>query len=385
VTASTERGLRLAIVGGGTGGHVVPGLHMLAALEASDELPPLADLVWFETGRAAEVASMARLDAIVEGCPLERVRVRVEPPSGGAPSGLRLVLRTPGAFLAARRALKAHQSQVVFGLGGFTLLPVVLAARSLRIPVVLLEINAVPGRAVRVLAPFATRILHAWPSSLPADSAPDRQERHRVTGPPLGPAFTVSLDAAEARGEDTWRQDLGVRPDVPLLCVLGGSQGAGALNDFVRESLPALSAAGIAVVHQVGPGRFGEAAPACRGYMPLEFIEDVAGLLASATMALTRAGASTLAEIAAVGLPAMVVPYPGAGGHQKWNAAELEGGLLVVEEPELGVVALERLISLLGPDGERWRAAAAATLRRRVPRDAALEVARELTARAKGS
>lgn len=381
---STERGLRLAIVGGGTGGHVVPGLHMLAALAASDELPNPRDLVWFETGRAAEVASMARLDALVGSCPLERVRVRVEPPSGGAPSRARLLLRTPRAFWAARRALKAHRSEVVFGLGGFTLLPVVLAARSLRIPVVLLEINAVPGRAVRALSPFAASVLHAWPSSVPVDSREDQSKRHRVTGPPLGPDFTASLERAAAC-EDSWREDLGADSTAPLLCVLGGSQGAGALNGFVKAHLAALLAAGVVVVHQVGPGRMGEAADRQPGYLPLEFIDDVAGLLASATMALSRAGASTLAELAAVGLPAMVVPYPGAGGHQRMNAKELEGGLLLVEEPDLGRIALDHLISLLGPDGELWRKAATNALRRRVPRDAALEVARELTSRAKGS
>lgn len=382
MAGNSTGGLRLAIVGGGTGGHVVPGLHMLAALAASDELPNPADLVWFETGRKAEVASMARLDELVGDCPLERVRVRVEPPSGGAPSLARLLARTPRAFFAARHALKVHRSEVVFGLGGFTLLPVVLAARSLGLPVVLLEINAVPGRAVRALSPLAARVLHAWPSSLP--KAASRRDRHRVTGPPLGPAFTASLETA-ADGTDTWREDLGATASAPLLCVLGGSQGAGALNEFVHAHLDTLLAAGIVVVHQVGPGRLGEAHRPRAGYLPLEFIDDVAGLLSAATMALSRAGASTLAELAAVGLPAMVVPYPGAGGHQRHNAAELAGGLLLVEEPDLGPGSAAKLVELMGPEGAAWREAARETLQSRVPCDAALEVARELSSQAKGS
>lgn len=382
---SGESGLRLGIVGGGTGGHVVPGLHMLAALAASEELPNPTDLVWFETGRAAEVAAMARLEGLVEGLAIERVRVRIEPRRGGAPSSLRLIARTPGAFLSARRALKRHGTQVLFGLGGFTLLPIVLAARSLGIPIVLLEINALPGRAVRVLAPLATSILHAWPSSMPRDSSLDRQSRHRITGPPMGPDFTRQRSVPESQGTDAWREDLGAAEGAPLLCVLGGSQGAGALNDFVRSSLATLLEAGIVVVHQVGPGRMSEAAAVQPGYIALEFIDDVAGLLAVSTMALSRAGASTLAELAAMGLPAIVVPYPGAGGHQKKNAEQLEGGLLVVEEDLLGQAALDELIVLLGADGDNWRRVAAAALRRRVPRDAALEVARELSSRAKGS
>lgn len=383
--ASKDGGLRLAIVGGGTGGHVVPGLHMLAALLEAEELPNLDDLVWFETGRAAEVASMARLDGLVGSCPVSRVRLAVEPPTGGAPSLPRLLLKTPRAFLAARRALRTHKSDVVFGLGGFTLLPVVLAAKSLGIPVVLLEINAVPGRAVRSLTPLAVSVLHAWPSSLPSG---DRTGRHRLTGPPLGPAFTRALEAHAAPKPadlDPWRARLGLPAEAPLLCVLGGSQGAGALNDFVRASLATWRAAGIGVVHQVGPGRSGEGAPATDGYLALEFLDDVAGLLTSSTMALTRAGASTLAEIAAVGLPAMVVPYPGAGGHQKKNAEQLEGGLWLVDERELGPEVAKQLVERLGPGGADWREAAKLTLRARVPADAALQVARELARFAKCS
>ena len=371
--------LRLAVVGGGTGGHVVPGLHMLAALLSDESLPGLDDLVWFETGRAAEVASMARLDGLVGDRPVRRVRLAVEPSAGGAPSLARLFLKTPRAFLTARRALREQRSDVVFGLGGFTLLPVMLAARSLGLPVVLLEINAAPGRAVRVLAPLAAAVLHAWPSSLPEAS---RVGHHRVTGPPIGPEFT------RARGDRTagaWHARLGLAPDAPLLVVLGGSQGAGALNDFVRRHLAALRAAGVGVVHQVGPGRLAEAAPAEPGYLPVEFLEGVAELLAEATLALSRAGASTLAELAAIGLPAMVVPYPGAGGHQLENAEQLVGGLVVVAEPDLGPEAAARLVELLGPAGEAWRAAASESLRLRVPADAAQQVARELARFAKGT
>lgn len=371
------RGLRLAIVGGGTGGHVVPGLHMLAALLAADDLPGLESLLWFETGRAAEVASMARLEGLVAPCVPQRIRVEVEPKSGGAPSLPRLASKTPRAMLAARRALKRQGCDVVFGLGGFTLLPVVLAAKSLGIPVVLLEINAVPGRAVRSLTPFATSVLHAWPSSLPGDASSGKL--HRVTGPPLAPVFTELANAGvQASHAAAWRKRIGAAEDAPLLCVLGGSQGAGALNHFIRWRAPELLAAGVGVVHQVGPGRMDEAAAEAPGYRAFEFIEDIPSLLSASTMALTRAGASTLAEIAALGLPAMVVPYPGAGGHQRKNASELEGGLLLVDESDLEAGAMQRLLALLGPEGADWRAAAAATLKRRVPGDAALQVATEL-------
>lgn len=369
----TDRALRLAIVGGGTGGHVVPGLHMLGELLGASDLPDLTDLVWFETGRAAEGAALSRLDALIAPLVPERCRLTLEPASGGAPSLMRLATLAPREVLRARRVLKRHQTDVVFGLGGFTLLPVVLAARSLGIPVVLLEINAVPGRAVVKLTPFATRVLHAWPRTMvPGD-------KHVLTGPPLGPALTRSAPAPT----NQWRTHLNVAADAPLLAVIGGSQGALCLNTFVRTHAAALVAQGVAIVHQVGPGRLEEAATAQAGYLALEFVEDMVALLSEATVALTRAGASTLAELAVLGVPSLVVPFSGAGGHQRINAQELGDAIRVVEEPELAADGLALLSERLGPAGREWRAAARVDLMARVPRDAARKVATELARFAK--
>lgn len=365
-----DGGLRLAIVGGGTGGHVVPGLHMLAELVRADDLPALDDLVWFETGRAAEGAALARLGPLVAPLAPERIRLRIEPAAGGAPSLPRLLALTPREVWRARRALKAHRTHVVFGLGGFTLLPVVLAARSLGIPVVLLEINAVPGRAVAKLTPLAARVLHAWTRTLPAEPG----TKHVRTGAPLGPDFTALARPAT----NAWRARLGVPADAPLLVVIGGSQGARPLNRLLQTHAAALTAAGIGVVHQVGPGRLAEAAPATHGYLAVEFVDDVVELLTEATVALTRAGASTLAELAVLGVPALVVPFAGAGGHQRLNAEELGDAIEVVEEAELEANGLALLLQRLGDAGRAWRERAAADLRASVPRDAAHRVAQEL-------
>src|SRR5690606_23048263 len=150
-------GLRLALAGGGTGGHLLPGRHLLAhALRAQGAV--LEDLLWFTSGREVEDRALAGLAAALGGTPSARVALAVEPPGGGAPSRLRLARCTPRAFAAARAALRRHRSGVLLGLGGFTSLPPVLAARSLGIPVLLLEVNAVPGAATRVLAPLARRV-----------------------------------------------------------------------------------------------------------------------------------------------------------------------------------------------------------------------------------
>jgi len=367
----SQRGLRLGIVGGGTGGHVVPGLHMLAELQRAEDLPELVDLVWFETGRAAESAALARLEPLVAPLVPERVRLSIEPPSGGAPSLPRLALHTPREVLRARRALRAHQIDVVLGLGGFTLLPVVLAARSLGIPVVLLEINAVPGRAVAKLTPLATRVLHAWPRTVPAATG----AKHVLTGPPLGPRFTAADTSA---APCPWRASLGLEAGAPLLAVLGGSQGALPLNRFIKEHAQDLASRGIGIVHQVGPGRLAEGAGELAGYQAVEFVEDVVGLLGAATVALSRAGASTLAELAVLGVPSIVVPFAGAGGHQRLNAAELGDGVLLLEEQALVERGLTELVQRLSPEGASWRAEVRTVLRERVPRDAARKVAAEL-------
>jgi len=394
---SDSRGLRLAVVGGGTGGHVMPERHLLAWLTegVGPDGVSLEDLVWFETGRRAEIEAMAGLEEDLAGTPVERVRLTVEPPGGGAPGLGRLALRSPRAVLAARAALKRHRAQLLFGLGGFTLLPAVLAARSLGIPVALLEINARPGRAVRTLTPLARRVYHAWTASLPG-GLDERQARaggsgrlkHLLTGPPLPPGLSAAGDP------DAWRarfapdgttptggaDPVAPEPDAapPLVAVLGGSQGAGALNDFVRASIDRWSAAGLRVVHQVGPGRLAEAAAARPGYLALEFVDDVPGLLRAATLVICRAGASTLAEVAALGVPALAVPYPGAGGHQRDNAAELEGALRLVEEPELTSALADEVVALAGDAGRSWRESSSAELRRRVPADSSLRILDDL-------
>ena len=150
------------------------------------------------------------------------------------------------------------------------------------------------------------------------------------------------------------------------------------LNRFIAEHAAELTRRGVGIVHQVGPGRMGEGAGDLRGYLAVEFVEDVVGLLRGATVALSRAGASTLAELAVLGVPSVVVPFAGAGGHQRLNAAELGDGVLVLEEDALAERGLAELSERLSPEGAAWRAEVRAVLRERVPRDAARKVATEL-------
>ncbi len=363
--------LRVAFVGGGTGGHVVPGLHLLAAARANGER--LADLVWFTSGRPVEERVFAGAGAHFEGLRHERVVLPLERPGGGAPSRAQLVLRSPAAVLAARRALVAHRSEVLLGLGGFTSLPAVVAARGLGIPVVLLEVNAIPGAATRWLGRLAFRTLHGFASSA-------RNAAHDVhTGPPLPPELTRGApDRERVRAA---RAALGLDPGRPVLLVLGGSQGASALNAFVRANVARLHAGGVQILHQTGPGKLGEAALHVEAYRAVEYLDPVRTALEAATVVLCRAGASTLFEVAALRIPAFVAPYPrAADDHQTRNALELGSGVRIVRDTEFGAWTADAITRLASESGARERAAMSDALSRALPLDGAQRIWNELRA-----
>ena len=360
--------LRLALAGGGTGGHLLPGRHLVAHLGTRDDVE-LESLVWFTSGREVEDRALLGLEDELDGVRFERVVLAVEPAGGGAPSRARLASRTPSAVFTARAALRRSGADVLLGLGGFTSLPAVLAARSLGIPVVLLEVNAVSGAATRWLAPLAACVLHTFDGA----AGKGRVRIGPLLPPELGDAATRPRDYAEHEERATFeRAALGFEATEPLLVVLGGSQGAGSLNTFVREHDAALAAHGVQVLHQTGPGRLAEAAAARAGYRAVEFTQDVPRLLAAATLVLCRAGASTLLELAAAGAPAVVVPYPhAADGHQEKNARELGDGVRVVADADLGAAFVPELVALLGPSRTSERAEMNTKLRAAVPLDGA--------------
>ncbi|MCA9002510.1 MAG: UDP-N-acetylglucosamine--N-acetylmuramyl-(pentapeptide) pyrophosphoryl-undecaprenol N-acetylglucosamine transferase [Planctomycetes bacterium] len=338
---------RLALAGGGTGGHIVPGLHLLRAAQARGEAPE--QVLWFTSGRSVENDVLEGLGETLPQVSVEIVRLPMEAAGGGAPPLTGTLMRSPRSVWMARQALRRHRSQVLLGLGGFMGLPSVLAARILGIPVALYEVNAVAGKATRYLGGMAKNIFHAWPSSLPNSG----NTRHRMIGPVIGPEFRpAGPDAERAR----LRTELGFEGAAPLLVILGGSQGAGALNAFILEQMDPLLSAGWQILHQVGPGRMGpvERAGALSnpGYRAVEYVHDMHRVLAASELVLARGGASTLAEIAVVGVPTWVVPYPHhADQHQAHNARMLGDGIRVVPQErlngelasELGRLALDRV------------------------------------------
>ena len=294
------------IAGGGTGGHVFP---MIAVGDAVRAAAPDARVVYVGTARGIEVRVMRE-----RGDSLELLHVL--PLRGGGLSGfVRGAARAGSVLPEARRLVERLDARVALSLGGYAGGPVSLAARSLGVPVAILEPNSVLGLSNRLLSPIVDRAYVAFPETARAL----RPSTVRLFGVPLRRAFAR---APYAPSEGKLR-----------LLVLGGSQGALALNDVVPRAIARGRARGVDldVVHQTGRDRedavrslYAELGLAGRARV-VPFIDDVAEALAAADVVIARAGASTLAELCAVGRPSILIPYPfAADNHQLRNAQSLE-------------------------------------------------------------
>jgi UDP-N-acetylglucosamine--N-acetylmuramyl-(pentapeptide) pyrophosphoryl-undecaprenol N-acetylglucosamine transferase len=277
----------------------------------------------------------------------------------------RAAMRAVGAVRDCRRILRRRRPDVVLGGGGYVAGPMVLAARGQGIPSALMEADAHLGLANRLSAPFARRIFLSFP--IPGRTG----AKYRVTGRPIRASSRATMSKEEARTRFFLEQG-------PVLLVFGGSQGARSLNEVAVESF---GAAGPAVLHLSGERDFSSLAKRISrpDYRLLPFLPDFGAALAAADLVLARAGGSVW-ELAAAGVPAILVPYPFAtGDHQTKNARYFEeaGGAIVIPESELGVVP-GTARSLLD-DPERL-AEMAAAMRRIARPDAADEIAEELFA-----
>jgi UDP-N-acetylglucosamine--N-acetylmuramyl-(pentapeptide) pyrophosphoryl-undecaprenol N-acetylglucosamine transferase len=368
VGAITEmRTFRVALAGGGTAGHLFPGLAIARALEVHAG----RSTTWlFGTGRVAEARGLAGSGVRLELLPAPR------PPRRRAALAA-FALRLGRAWFAARRRLRALAPDVLIGLGGYASVAPGLAAHSLGIPLFLLEQNALPGKAVRLLAPRARRTFVPWEET--ATSLGERAACDVLGNP-------VRAELWRARPEA--RYMLGLRPEAPTLLVMGGSQGAQAINRAVRRALPQLASAGgrsgrAQVIHLAGDDDVARLAAAYRAAgiraHVTPFLADMGAAYAAADLALCRAGGTTIAELAACGLPAVLVPYPhAADDHQRANAraAARQGGALVMEEAALVEGGLHGVIALLG-DGAR-RGEMRRSLDATVGREAAARIARRV-------
>jgi UDP-N-acetylglucosamine--N-acetylmuramyl-(pentapeptide) pyrophosphoryl-undecaprenol N-acetylglucosamine transferase len=284
-------------------------------------------------------------------------------PRKPGPAQMRAAFRAAGAVRACRSILQRRRPDVVLGGGGYVAGPMVLAAAGQRIPTALMEADAHLGLANRLAAPFARRVFLSFPIEGRVG------DRYRVTGRPLPAVSRVKVTKEEARTQFFFEHG-------PVLLVFGGSQGARSLNELAVESF---GAEGPQVLHLSGERDFESLAGRVSrsDYRLLPFVPDFGAALAAADLVLARAGGSVW-ELAAAGLPAVLVPYPFAtADHQTTNARYFEqaGGAVLVPETELE--RLPELLRSLLADADRLKQMSEAMQRLARP-DAADEIAEEL-------
>ncbi|BDX31698.1 UDP-N-acetylglucosamine--N-acetylmuramyl-(pentapeptide) pyrophosphoryl-undecaprenol N-acetylglucosamine transferase [Mycobacterium antarcticum] len=332
-------GISVVLAGGGTAGHIEPAMAVADALVALD---PGVRITALGTHRGLETRLVPE-----RGYPL---RLITPVPFPRKPSGdlARLPLRVRTAVRETRAILDDVAADVVIGFGGYVALPAYLAARGSavrrrRVPVVVHEANASAGWANRVGARTARRVL----SAVPAPGLRDVE----VVGVPVRESIT-SLDRTALRAEA--RAHFGFADDDRVLLVFGGSQGAQSLNRAVAGAAKDLAAAGISVLHAHGPKNvldLREPAPGDRPYVAVPYLSRMDLAYAAADLTICRSGAMTVAEVTAVGLPAVYVPLPIGNGEQRLNALPVVGaggGLLVSDADLTPRFVAETVRDLLG-------------------------------------
>jgi UDP-N-acetylglucosamine--N-acetylmuramyl-(pentapeptide) pyrophosphoryl-undecaprenol N-acetylglucosamine transferase len=361
--------MRLLIAGGGTGGHIYPALAVARSLRAQADG---AELRWLGGHRGLESALVPPA-----GIPLRRLALRslrsVEANVHAVADPVRLALSVPqaGAILAAERPA------AIFTTGGYVAVPVLMAAAPLGIPVVLWDGNVIPGRAVRATARLADVLCVSFEATCAALAAGIGGTPCYLTGTPIRDTRAIDREAARAA--------LDLPADGRVLLIFGGSQAVRRFNAAVADALATLVER-VVVIHVTGEDGYAaalagrEALPTERRqrYRPYPFLrDDMLAALAAADMVVGRAGSSTLAEAAALGLPMVVVPYPHAAGHQRANAGQLvdAGAARLVEDEAFDAAALLEAAALLDHPAEHLAISAAA---RAVGRPGAADAVAEL-------
>ena len=311
--------MSVVLAGGGTAGHIEPALALADALRRAD---PRIEITCLGTQRGLETRLVPLRGyelALIPAVPL---------PRGLSSQLISVPGRLNGAVAAAAEVLERTRASVLVGFGGYVATPGYLAARRRHVPIVIHEANARPGLANRLGARFTRHVFTGSPRThLPNAVCIGIPLRHEI----------AALDRLAVA--DKARAHFGLRPDLPVLLVTGGSQGARSLNYAVLDAAAWIREAGIQVLHILGPRsdldvRMPAAGPP---YITLPYVDRMDLAYGAADFAICRSGAMTCAELTAVGLPAAYVPLPHGNGEQRLNAVPIEeaGGGLIVSDAEL--------------------------------------------------
>jgi len=350
--------VRLLIAGGGTGGHVFPGIAIAEQVVAR----PQGQVLFVGTARGLEATRVPAAGFALELLDVSGLN-RV-----GAAALARGLARLPRAFVQAGAVLRRFRPDVVLGVGGYVSGPVVLAAALLGYPTAILEPNSHPGFTNRLLGHVVRRVYIAFDRARSFFGSAQLV----LAGIPVRRQFVTVAAALASTATEGGPSATPPRHD---LLVLGGSQGARAINDLVVGAVPHWRAGGgrsPSILHQAGAkdvervrGLYAALASPPPDVEVRPFIEEVPAALRSARLVIARAGALTLAELAILGRPAILIPLPtAADDHQSWNAAELgaAGAAVVLDQRQVTSEALAREVSALLADAPRRARMATAML-----------------------
>lgn len=312
--------MRIMITGGGTGGHTSPATAVFEELSRRD--PQF---------RAQWVGCRGKIEERV--CRQRAIPFRPVPVAGWprkrGPRQIWVAAKLVASLIRSALLIRSFKPQVVFGVGGYVSLPLMMAAQRMGIPTVIHEQNRRLGMANQMLAPRASRIFLSFPDTHGNYPA----ERAEFVGNPVRPEFMIPPSREEACA--AFRVD----PSRPVVLVCGGSQGARQINEAVLTCLPALIERGIQLIWAAGPSEIESVRQRAAAHIDAirlhAFLDNMVAACVAADLVVGRAGASTTAELAVLGKPCILVPYPLAtDNHQAQNAAAFEeaGAGRVIED-----------------------------------------------------
>lgn len=338
--------MKIVVTGGGTGGHIFPALSVGLEAKAKGW-----DVEYFGSERGQERRNCERVMmsfTAFPSAPVYRLTTL---------AGMKSILGLLKATKLVKQTFESKRPDIVFATGGYAAAPVLNAARKMGIPVVLHEQNSIPGRTNKLMSVHARAVctvFHETARHFPGDKV------HR-TGMPIRKEF-------RANGQGSLIMDGDSGSTSPMVLVMGGSQGSAALNDLAVTTAVRMAATEVQWFHLTGLGHFEstmntkERLGVSSAYQIKAYLEadEMSAAMSNSTLAVCRAGAGTVSELAALRKPAIFVPYPQAfADHQRHNALEIQklGGADVVDQEEIQASTLEARVLAWVNDRDRIKAA----------------------------
>ncbi len=347
--------MRVAVSGGGTGGHIFPALAVTEGLRRAD---PDGGILYIGGSTGMETRIVPEAGVPFRAVTARKLRKLVSPSTVGV--GWSLFQ----GYREARACLREFRAEAVVGTGGYVAAAALLAAASLGLPTLILAPDLIPGRTNRLLARFARKVCVVFPETLQAFGG----GKCVVTGLPLRSGIVPPSDVTPQIARCAFD---GLRPDAFTVLVVGGSQGAQAVNNLVIEATPSLLANGVQILHQTGMRNFEAVTEQAReqgltaekGYVSLAFFDarQMPLALRAADLFVCRGGISTLSEAMVNGLPSLIIPLPTAyADHQTANARAMETAGAGLHRAEKSLSAQQLCEDIIGLRDEPLRRSAMA-------------------------